>query len=274
MNKYSLLVLVTLYVSNIGGNLRAAPVEPVVRYQGPISSAGVARLERELAGRGQTLVITSEGGNGFAAIRMASLIRARGVKVVADKYCMSGCASHILPAGYSSIVKPNTFVAFHNTMTSTYLVARSLDPELAERRYAAAARAELDLYRKLKINPILLTLPVFRMGPVCAFVLRAKDGKSQDVLYITKNKVYLPGRALLGAYGYPAAAQLPASESEMRNAFRLNLPPTLQLTVRADFASADRSVTALQIEQALTNLPVCTAEAQRTALSAWRPPPD
>ena len=268
------LALAVFALCSFGARLAAASVQPVVRYDGPISSAGVASLEQRLTGRGQTLVIASSGGNALAALRLANWIHAHQVKVIADKYCLSACASYVLPAGYSATVRPNTLVGFHSTLTSTYLVARSYDPELAERRYAAGMRAESRLYRTLRLNPILLTLPLYRMGPVCAFVLRSKTGMPQDVLIQTKNTVYLPGRALMNTYGYPAADQLPGSEAELRNAYRLSLPPTAKLLVRTDFASADRSVSAPQIERALLNVPVCTAEAKNAALAAWQPPPD
>jgi uncharacterized protein YjeT (DUF2065 family) len=59
------------------------------------------------------MVITSDGGEVTAAIRLARALRARGVLLVVQRRCISSCANFLFPAARTKAVAPRSLVVFH-----------------------------------------------------------------------------------------------------------------------------------------------------------------
>jgi len=83
-------------------------------FAGDIDRDSAARAGTLLAGRGLTaVVITSDGGEVTAAVRLARAIRARGLLLVVKDRCISSCANFLFPAARTKAVAPNSLLVFH-----------------------------------------------------------------------------------------------------------------------------------------------------------------
>lgn len=86
----------------------------VIRYQGPLSAAPVARLLEAVQGLTvRELVITSSGGEVAAGIRLGSWVSSRQVDVRVVDYCLSSCANYVFTAGRRKRIDPGAVVAWH-----------------------------------------------------------------------------------------------------------------------------------------------------------------
>lgn len=86
----------------------------VVRISGEIKVGDYEELKKQLAARPQAeLSVRSQGGDILEAIRMAELIHANGSALTVRDYCLSACASYLLPAARTRTIPDGAVVAFH-----------------------------------------------------------------------------------------------------------------------------------------------------------------
>lgn len=83
-------------------------------FSGDIDRDSAGTAERLLADRGlAAMVVTSDGGEVTAAVRLARAVRARGLRLVVHRRCISSCANFLFPAARTKAVAPNSLVVFH-----------------------------------------------------------------------------------------------------------------------------------------------------------------
>lgn len=83
-------------------------------FSADIDRDSATRVEALMAGRGLgAIVITSDGGEVMAALRLARAIRARGLLLVVKGHCISSCANFLFPAARSKAVAANSLLVFH-----------------------------------------------------------------------------------------------------------------------------------------------------------------
>lgn len=83
-------------------------------FTGDIDAATAGRAEILLAGRGlTTMVVTSDGGEVRAALRLARALRAHGLLLLVKGRCISSCANFLFPAARTKAVAPESLLIFH-----------------------------------------------------------------------------------------------------------------------------------------------------------------
>lgn len=95
-----------------GSGIRTAG--SVLCFTGDIDRDSAARAEALMADRGLTaFVITSDGGEVTAAVRLARSLRGRGLPLIVARRCISSCANFLFPAARTKAVAPHSLVIFH-----------------------------------------------------------------------------------------------------------------------------------------------------------------
>ena len=95
-----------------GAGIRTAG--SVLCFTGDIDRDSTARAQALMADRALTaFVVTSDGGEVTAAIRLARALRARGLPLIVARRCISSCANFLFPAARTKAVAPNGLVIFH-----------------------------------------------------------------------------------------------------------------------------------------------------------------
>lgn len=181
-------------------SLAQTPSDALV-YNGSINAAGAAIISQAIDAGAKTLRITSAGGDASLAIPLAFKIREHGVRVIAAQYCISACAEYLLPAGVESQVEANTILGFHNTVSSSELVASTINPAAAERIYGDLAREERRLYDLLKIDRAYLVVPVAQIGPLCSGFTRTAPDRV-DAFLLTTFTILAPSPRRLASMGF------------------------------------------------------------------------
>ena len=204
-----------------------------------------------------TLFITSGGGDALAGIKIGEAIHERGVRVIVQKYCISACASYILPASPNAELDDGAIIGLHNTITSIYSIAKAKDRSLAERLYGSGARLEAKFYDELKINRILLTLPQYEVQPICMGVARDAAGKEIEVFGTSRVTFWVPSPQTLSHYGYRVKGRFSATKDELQASVRARFPDTVNISLTADLTGQSIEVTPNQIGVRLSGLPVC-----------------
>jgi hypothetical protein len=83
-------------------------------FAGIISRASADEAVALIAGqRLDTMVVTSDGGEVTAALRLARAIRAHGLTLVVKGRCVSSCANFLFTGARRKIVAPQSLVVFH-----------------------------------------------------------------------------------------------------------------------------------------------------------------
>lgn len=86
----------------------------VLCFTGDIDRDSAARAEALMADSGLTaFVVNSDGGEVTAALRLARSLRARGLRLIVARRCISSCANFLFPAARTKAVAPNGLVVFH-----------------------------------------------------------------------------------------------------------------------------------------------------------------
>ncbi len=98
----------------------AAPGAPIrvagttLCFSGDIDRDSAEAAARLLADRSLTaMVVTSDGGEVTASVRLARAVRARGLLLIVQRRCISSCANFLFPAARTKAVAPNSLVIFH-----------------------------------------------------------------------------------------------------------------------------------------------------------------
>ncbi|MGU9978750.1 hypothetical protein ACJ4V0_01785 [Phreatobacter sp. HK31-P] len=145
-----------------------APSGPGIRisgatlcFSGDIDRDSGARAEALLADRSlSAMVVTSDGGEVTAAVRLARAVRARGLLLVVKSHCISSCANFLFPAARTKVVAPNGLVVFHGGIAPGAFGGLFGDGE--ERELLALTRA---FFREIGVDGSITYDPPYRRDP-------------------------------------------------------------------------------------------------------------
>lgn len=231
-----------------------------IAFTGRINDAAVADIEKAILEGRSKLIITSPGGDPAPAIQLAFFIREHAVTVVAEKYCLSACASYVLPASPRPEVRPGTLLGFHNTMTGMYWATRSQDHDAAEKLFGDTMRREQELYHLLGLDPALLLTPMIQVGSSCAAVVQNIRREPISAFVRSRVLMYSPSKATLERFGYRFEGAVPETQDEITRTVSAALAGkesriTWVFDYRADTPVGDVAVMQRQLEA----LPWCPA---------------
>ena len=217
MLRTSLTCLLLLALSPLGA-VSAADVSRVdgesVRIDGAIDAGAVRAFTSIMDGGTHTLVISSPGGSAPDVLDIAEEVARRKMKVVVDGRCFSGCASHIFVAAAERMVKPDSIVGFHNTMSSFSVIVGGTHLDDVIKLYQPLAKRERALYESSGVSLDLLVRPQQAIGPLC-FVYDPKAEADRRFGVATMISLWVPTRKELADFGvdniagfWPDAAEL------------------------------------------------------------------
>lgn len=130
-------------------------------FTGDIDRDSAARAEALLADRSLTaMVVTSDGGEVTAAVRLARALRARGLLLVVKSHCISSCANFLFPAARTKAVAPNGLLVFHGGIAPGAFGGLFGDGE--ERELLALTRA---FFREIGVDGSITYDPPYRRDP-------------------------------------------------------------------------------------------------------------
>lgn len=130
-------------------------------FTGDIDRDSAARVEALLADRGLTaMVVTSDGGEVTAAVRLARALRARGLLLVVKSHCISSCANFLFPAARTKAVAPNGLLVFHGGIAPGAFGGLFGDGE--ERELLALTRG---FFRDIGVDGSITYDPPYRRDP-------------------------------------------------------------------------------------------------------------
>lgn len=142
----------------------------------PVQNQQAKQLLVQTTGKVQQLVIQSGGGNVYAGMDLAEIMLEYQLDLVVDKFCFSSCANYVFIAGKNKFIQPNAILGWHGNAASAKWLDQDIDamlPELKGNRSAEkwqqlrrhydeviqrAAARETELYKRLGVDPTLLTI--------------------------------------------------------------------------------------------------------------------
>lgn len=150
-----------------------------LHYRGEITPAQNQQAQQLLfqaKDKVQRLVIQSGGGNVDSGMDLAEWMLEHKLDVVIDKFCFSSCANYVFIAGNNKHIEPKAILGWHGNAASAKWLDQDIDamlPELKGDRSAEkwqqlrrhydeviqrAAARETELYKRLGVEPTLLTI--------------------------------------------------------------------------------------------------------------------
>jgi len=191
-------------------SLVATDPEHVVYFTGYIDEASVDRFEAQLTGGGiDAVVLRSPGGRDLQAIRAGNLILDHGLDVRVEEYCISACASFMLPAGATRAIADGAIVSWHLTAASACL---SLDCQEAgdpdRRRLVEYLEPSLALYRRAGVNPRIFTDQITAHNALC-YLSRRHGGRTEYRIRV-EYEHWVPSSRYLDAIGLDLQGDWPA----------------------------------------------------------------
>jgi hypothetical protein len=130
-------------------------------FTGDIDAATAARAETLLADRSLTaMVVTSDGGEVMAALRLARALRMRGLLLVVKSHCISSCANFLFPAARTKAVAPESLLIFHGGIAPGAFGGLFGDGE--ERELLSQTRA---FFREIGVDGSITYQPPWRRDP-------------------------------------------------------------------------------------------------------------
>ncbi|MBY0362625.1 MAG: hypothetical protein K2X45_12030 [Phreatobacter sp.] len=130
-------------------------------FTGDVDAATAGRAETLLADRGLTaMVVTSDGGEVRAALRLARAVRSRGLLLVVKGDCISSCANFLFPAARTKAVAPESLLIFHGGIAPGAF--GGLFGHGEERELLAETRA---FFREIGVDGSISYDPPYRRDP-------------------------------------------------------------------------------------------------------------
>ena len=87
-----------------------------LRLVGYVDGLTVQQIVNAIDENINTIVITSGGGEVMANIRLARLIRERGIRLEVADYCLSSCFNYLFLAAVDKTVQENSVLGFHGSV--------------------------------------------------------------------------------------------------------------------------------------------------------------
>lgn len=184
------IVLLNILSTLVGCNWAASDTLSV---SGPITKSAVTEIKRSATPNIKNIEITSSGGNIVASIELAEWIQSRSFSVTARSYCLSACASIILPAGAKRFIRPNTFIGFHGSLFGRFKYYKDFysKDELASAR--AVAERLSSIYLKSGIDPKVMIDFEARLLPYCVETNAVLSKDKYEPVVMTRLKFFLAG---------------------------------------------------------------------------------
>lgn len=199
-----------------------------IRYCGLIDAQGVQTFERELDTDVSDLVITSSGGTLDYPLRLADMVRARGLSVEIVGPCFSGCASLVFVAGSVRTLSKTALLGFHQTASSSALLfsragnAQSSDAAIP--LYGRSQR-ELALYAAAGIDYDLLYAPQVLIETLCVYPASfdAQAGEAA-IRIVSEFDLWVPTKRDLDRFGLAYRGTLPDDQSDIAKRYEIYMP--------------------------------------------------
>ena len=152
----------------------------------------------------KTLTMTSRGGTGIEAIRLANHLNENNIQLILEEYCLSACAQFLMLGVDDVIVSDGTIAGFHHS-TLSLLLRLAHSKYLNEERFAyfdeAYMRPEAKFYHLRGINSDWLWIPDVLLEPRCTqvsiFTLLPINGKEPTLGYKAKYIFIVPSQKIL-----------------------------------------------------------------------------
>lgn len=116
------------------------------------------------------VVVSSAGGDGPAALRIAKLIRNMGMDVVVDGACVSACAQNLFLAGHRKFVKRGSVIAFHTSPDLLEKILRSSVSSQSGDIFSAHAREYNAFLSSISVDDDIDDMMALQKEPVCVFI--------------------------------------------------------------------------------------------------------
>jgi hypothetical protein len=136
-------------------------------YCGSLTQQTVDQILANWTPRTRKLIISSEGGNPSAAIRLVNGLRPFNPILQVRLVCLSGCAHFLFMAFDEVIVEEGAVVAYHHTSTQNFLTYGDRVDEEQRAILARQSMDELAFYDELGIDPRFLLWPGMMTGIIC-----------------------------------------------------------------------------------------------------------
>jgi hypothetical protein len=208
--------------------------------KGLIERTEFTKFSAKFDERVRHLVVTSEGGSEFQALRIGEVLAQRGVNVYVLGYCMSACANFIFVAGRQRLLIGDAAVGYHGSEISAMRdeprlradLEASLPPEGVEWKLAWTRRLferGEALYQRQGASTRILDLSA------CIMAQRRKHWKtfkgdeetgSTTVNSGSTSSAWLPSRAQFEAHG------ITVREADSHSVAALGLPSSARKVSR------------------------------------------
>jgi hypothetical protein len=165
-------------------------VGPAIHFTGRIDEPAARRFLELLADpQVDRLVITSNGGQVLAALRMAEAMHARGIDIEVPTSCKSSCANYLFPAGRRKVLGWPGAVAWHGNMTHVLYLQQMGQASWSETVMAGArelAGREKALFQRLGVDGFVCwfaKLPPYAVEDF--YYLQAQDMERFGITQVT-----------------------------------------------------------------------------------------
>ena len=208
-------------------------------YAGPITQEFLAQVEAFPQDKLKHIVIDSLGGEYSIALDVANIIQTNDTQINVDGYCISACASIILPAGKNNIVKKGSLVAFHNLpglwfyldkfTKAKYQISLEKDPVYSD------SKLTIDLYKKARINPDIFVALTMGKGVVCLGVDKKAPPDRSGTFISFSSDMYIPDKHIFDQFGWKfEELHLPTDEEEVEKLIAPLRPANPELSYKLE----------------------------------------
>jgi hypothetical protein len=184
-----------------------------VTYAGQITDQNVERFLDTVNGKEvSVLIISSNGGEINAGMKMGEWLFDNRVDVVVERMCMSSCANYVFTAGHRKTINRNSIVAWHGSILQEFgmsdedvraamlksfsklpeseqqitdvevLISRSIRQMREYRLNSMAAQGQF--FKKIGVDEYLCRVGIEKYGAADFFVLSVKDMARFGVLEV------------------------------------------------------------------------------------------
>ncbi len=220
---------------------------------GELTNAFVSRIDSELKPTDITLQLTSPGGDSGAAIRLARILRQRGLRLKVSGICFSSCAHFVFLSAPYVVIDANTLVGFHHTSSFIYasLISRGSTPMDLLRKNQ---EVEKEFFHEIGAQRAFLYAPAYFTHPAC--IGYTKYNGVYDLFIKTKWSFIIPTRSAMEEIRHaPVQGFWPQNASDVARA----VSSWGAIRARASFALGwPRMPSEAEVTETLKEIPECS----------------
>jgi len=90
-----------------------------IKLEGNVNKENIEEIINAIDNSVNKVIITSGGGEVVSNIRLAKLIREKGIEIEVDGYCMSSCFNYIFLASVKRSIQNSAVLEFHGGVETT-----------------------------------------------------------------------------------------------------------------------------------------------------------